>query len=288
MIQSNTSLSQPPIAEVDLHCHLLPDWDDGPRTVEDSLRLAAKAASVGIKKILVTPHVGRSFGSRPERASRDIAPATAHLQSQVDDAGIGVQLIPGAELTLSSVDFVKRVVEEPWLWFGGKRRYVLVESPLHIWPDWADRILFELSLQGITPIIAHPERLSDIQKDLDAMEQAVARGALLQITARSLVGSDRKVKDCCRRLLVAGLVSVVASDSHSAKHLMPGEVKAELCALVGDTAAHQMLTDNPRAILAGDPLSTPLPHASPQNLGSRSLDAWGGVIGSMIQRWRGG
>lgn len=221
--------------------------------------MAEKAAGLGIKRILVTPHVGRAFGTRPESPSRKIAVAIAQLQADLDQSGIEIRLIPGAELTLSSVDFVKRIIDEPWLTFGIKQRYLLVESPLNSWPEWADQILFELSLQGIIPIIAHPERLVDVQKDPDFLRPLVERGALLQITARSLVSSQREIKKACRELLKLGFVSVIASDAHTSRHMMTCEVESELTAIVGEVAAQQILVENPRAILAGDALMTSSP-----------------------------
>ncbi len=259
------------IPEVDLHCHILPNWDDGPRSVEESLSLARKAADTGIKRILVTPHVGRAFGSRPEWPSQNIAAAIGLLQEQIAEAGIQIELVPGAELTLSPVDSVERVLSEPWLSFGAQRRYVLVESPFHFWPEWGDQLLFELSLQNITPIIAHPERLADAQKDVDFLRPLVSRGVLLQITARSLVSSQRQIKTCCRQLLEAGLVAVVASDAHAARHIWPREVETEIIAVVGEAAAQQILVENPRAVLDGEALAVPAPIVPPRKSGLAGL-----------------
>lgn len=255
------------IPEVDLHCHILPQWDDGPPCVEESLHLARKAADSGIKRILVTPHVGRAFGSRPERPAQCIVAGVKLLQEQIDECGIEIELVPGAELTLSPIDFVERVIAEPWLTFGGKRRHVLVESPFHFWPEWASQILFELALHEITPIIAHPERLSDAQKDTGFLRELVSRGVLLQITARSVVTSQRQIKACCRQLLEAGLVAIVASDAHVARHIWPREVEKEIIAIVGEAAAQQILVENPRAILDGETLTPPAAITPPRKPG---------------------
>ena len=92
-------------------------------------------------------------------------------------------------------------------------------------------------------------------KDIKIMEHAVARGAILQITARSFVGPNRPAKDCSHRLLAAGLVSLIASDAHKVEHLWPTEVALTLCNLAGETATTQILKDNPLAVLAGAPIS---------------------------------
>src|SRR5215216_4307423 len=87
------------VPEADLHCHILPDWDDGPSTLDESLGMARRAAAVGIKKILVTPHVGRVLRG-PEKPSREIPTATAWLNQEIQAAGIPIELLPGAELSL--------------------------------------------------------------------------------------------------------------------------------------------------------------------------------------------
>jgi protein-tyrosine phosphatase len=146
----------------------------------------------------------------------------------------------------------ERLQNEPWLSFGAKKRYALVESPLHIWPDWADSVLFQMAKQNITPIIAHPERLSDVGKNPDVLERAISCGALLQLTARSIIGQDRPARRAAHRLLNAGLVSIVASDAHRADHVWPREIVDDFVALMGEDAAQQILVDNPRRILAGE------------------------------------
>ncbi|HVF10755.1 MAG TPA: CpsB/CapC family capsule biosynthesis tyrosine phosphatase [Abditibacteriaceae bacterium] len=240
------------VAEADLHCHILPAWDDGPRTLEDSLSMAARASEAGIKTILVTPHVGKAFGGKPERAARDIPAATAVLQGELQERGIALQLIPGAEITLGSPDLPERIANEPWLTVGGQGHYVLVEALTNHWPDYADQLLFQISLRKVTPIIAHPERYDNVQRDPSILEQAVKSGVLLQITARSLLGEERPSKRCCLELLEAGMVAIIASDTHAARGVLPGAVEAKLYSLVGEAAAQQILVENPRRVLAGE------------------------------------
>lgn len=241
------------ILEADLHCHLLPDWDDGPRTLQNSLDMASRASQCGVKRIVVTPHVGRAFRTS-ERPASDIPAATAALQREIHAAGIDLELIPGAEIMLSVADLPTRVKAEEWLTVGSGKRYLLVEAPTNVWSDTADNLLFQLALGGLIPIIAHPERLNDVQKDIGIMKRAVDRGAVLQITARSLVGPNRPARECSRRLLSAGLVSLVASDAHKAEHLWPPEIAPALLEIAGEAATAQILKENPLAVLAGEPI----------------------------------
>ncbi len=186
------------------------------------------------------------------------------MEREIRARGIDITLVPGAELTLSLSNLVERVASEPWLTIGGQGQYVLLESAYHIWPDHAEQLLYQLSLRGITTIIAHPERYSNVQQNPRLLEKAVERGALLQITARSLVGQDeRATKQCSLRLLKAGLVSLVSSDAHSARGTLPGEVAMEIASVVGEAAARTILVDMPRLVLAGKPAPPPpLPEVS--------------------------
>lgn len=249
-LQVNVEDSTPvlSLATADLHCHLLPDWDDGPRNFDESLQLATRAVESGIKTILVTPHVGRAFGSKTERDARQIATATAELEREIKERGVAINLVPGAELILTP-GLAQRVANEPWLTVGGQGRHVLVECPFNTWTEGIDRILFEMSLNGVTPIIAHPERLSDVQKDLSIIKAVAERGAMLQITARSLTGSDRRTRKCSEQLLAAGLVSLVASDAHRENHVAINDVVSLVAAAVGEEMAHQILVENPANIL---------------------------------------
>ena len=214
------------------------------------MQLAAKAVNFGIQTILVTPHVGRSFGSRAEREADQIAVATANLEREINSCGVAINLVPGAELILTP-GLANRVAKEPWLTVGGQGRHVLVECPFSSWSEEMDRILFELSLLGLTPIVAHPERLSDVQQDLSLIKAVAGRGAMLQITARSLTGSDRRTRKCSEQMLAAGIVSLVASDAHGERHVAINDVAPQIRAAVGEAAAHRILVENPNQILSG-------------------------------------
>ena len=241
------------IPQVDLHCHLLPDWDDGPDTFAESLQMARRFSEAGCKTIVVTPHVDRSLG-RPERSAETIAPAVAALEQQLHENGVDIRLIPGGELHLFTADLSRRVSREPWLSIGGHGHYVLIESPVNSWPSHAPQMLYHLSLAGITPLIAHPERYAEVQKDVTLMAELVDKGVRLQITARSLVGKDRAARRCSEELLRSGLVAVVASDAHNAEATLTHEVVERVVELVGKDAARTILVDNAIAIIEGRPV----------------------------------
>ena len=120
-------------------------------------------------------------------------------------------------------------------------------------PIYAEDVLSRLQLQGLTPVLAHPERIEAFQRDPDLLVDFVERGMLCQITAGSTIGVfGRRVQRFTTHLLRRNLVHIMSSDTHRPRgprspELGPGI--AALTRLVGEVSAMAMVTDTPRAIL---------------------------------------
>ena len=247
------------VPEVDLHCHILPEWDDGPDTLDDALAMARRAADAGLKIVVATPHVGRDFRRRKQKRPADvIAAGVADLQSAINEAGIKLEVLPGAEILLGSVDVQTRLPHELALTYGHRGKFALIESPFPTWPPFGWQVVQNMSGQGITPVIAHPERYVDVQKDAKIMEQIIGAGGVIQITADAILGHTGKpMRDCCFRLLRAGQVSLVASDAHSVKNNLPLACVDKVTELVGPRAARAILHENPHRLLRGERVMPP-------------------------------
>ena len=125
--------------------------------------------------------------------------------------------------------------------------------PTHVPPEAAE-VLFELRLEGVTPVIAHPERNPAFWARPEDAVALRAQGALLQVTAGSLTGLFRRESsDCAKALARAGAVDVLASDCHRSDRRPPGlsEAVAVLTKWIGRRATERATTDVPEALLAG-------------------------------------
>ena len=233
----------------DLHAHILPGVDDGPKTSEDAAEMAGAAAEHGTKVLVATPH-------RKDVTENHSVPyiyeLLAALKSQLEVRDVDLELLLGMENHLD-LDLPEAFSEGLALTINGSR-YALVELPFFGHPNYVEEVLFQLQLQGLTPVLAHPERIEMIQRDLHLLEGFVERGMLTQITAGSIVGHfGRSVRRFTHSLLSRGLVHVVASDTHYAQGprspLLTAGVEAA-ARIVGEEQAQAMVVDTPRAILS--------------------------------------
>lgn len=243
---------------IDLHAHLLPDIDDGPDTVAESVAMAQAAWDAGIHTMVCTPHMIEHFPTDPVRVHESVA----QLQAALEQEGVPLRILPGGEIAISHLaalnDDQLRMAS-----YGGSGRWVLLEMPFHGWPIDLPEILHSLEIRGYGAILAHPERAEAVQRQPDRMRDVVGRGALVQLTAGSFVGDHGEAaRRTAVMLLAGGAAHILATDAHSPgpwrPPLLDEGVRAAADAIdVAPEALSWMVTDGPAAILEGRPVRPP-------------------------------
>ncbi len=236
---------------VDIHLHILPGVDDGPRTLDESLRLAEELVSQGVRKAAATPHWGRlsRYSSLEE-----IKEGFLRVKESLEKAGIPLELCLGFEifLNLETLEDIKKLGRQLGL---SQTSYFLVEFPFQfIYPNW-DYLLSSIKDMGLRPIIAHPERYSYILTRPSILEEMVSMGALAQVNAESLVGVyGKEIKRFSRNCIKDGLCHLVASDAHGLSGRPPyiSEAKGELEGILGEEELREIFEERPAAVLAGE------------------------------------
>lgn len=234
---------------IDLHSHLLPGLDDGPGTLEESLALARTMAADGIRCVAATPHVNERWPTEAEAMER----ALGEMRSAVAAAGIALEVRGGAEIELGRLPGLS-AGERARLGLGGNPRLLLLEFPYIGWPlDLADTV-FQLKLDGVTAVIAHPERSAEVAEAPERLEPIVHAGGLVQLTAPTVEGRDGpRLRGVAHALLERGWAHLIASDAHNAD-ARSGSLSAA-CSALGDAALARWLTEDvPAALLDGHPL----------------------------------
>jgi protein-tyrosine phosphatase len=243
---------------IDLHAHILPDIDDGPRSLEDSLEMARLAVADGITTLVATPHLFRRkiVDMQALNHPDDIREAVSRFNQQLADAEINLTVLPGCEIPLFS-DIIKFVDEGRVLTINDGQRYVSLELPDSVIPPATEDIIFQLSSRGLTPIITHPERNPVLYDIPQKLQRFLSLGCLAQITARSLTrGFGWRVFRFTKKLVRNGWIHLMATDAHSVEHRPPlmGKALKKLSKLVGESQAQDMVATIPERIIQGQPL----------------------------------
>ncbi len=235
---------------IDIHAHILPSLDDGPRTIEESVEICKVAANDGIKTIVATPH---SKDGVYDAKSDKILKAVDILNIKLKENEIDLKILPGAEIHIFEglVESIKRG-EVLTINNGGK--FILLELPFVFVPPGTDELVFNLKENGIVPIIAHAERILPFQQNPKLVRQLVKSGARVQVNSHGLTrmasASERK---CAKWLLQNRLVHFIASDTHSLKGRPPILSIALECAarIIGEVEARTLVYDNPGQMING-------------------------------------
>ncbi|MDD4767680.1 MAG: phosphotransferase [Desulfotomaculaceae bacterium] len=240
---------------IDIHTHILPALDDGAGSLEESLAMGRLAAADGIRMMVATPHV--ITGLYPHSRETILA-AVAQLRQAFADNGIPLTILPGAEYRLEP-DLPQRLSRGELLTINDGGRYLLVELPADFVPAPTGQVFYELQLQGVTPIIAHPERNTAMARKPALLHELAGRGALVQITGGSLTGRlGPAAAATARTLLQQGCAHFIASDAHSSTKRAPvlSDAVKEAARLTGLDEAQTLTTENPHHAVEGLPIKT--------------------------------
>lgn len=232
---------------VDLHAHHLFAVDDGAPDLANAVEMVNTVAGLGFSQLYATPHQ-RSGMFMPSRQSID----AAHAELNQTLRGSG-----GPTLALGFENFWDEVLAER-IAAGTIPSYddgpaFLFEVNTGLMPSGLERTLFELRLKGKLPVMAHPERYTAIQNQLDRAEP-IGRTAAMVIDLAALDGAHGKPQmRTARRLVLEGLAHAAATDIHRAED---GPAIAAGIAWIrkqrGVGALHTLLSENPRRILTGE------------------------------------
>jgi protein-tyrosine phosphatase len=238
---------------IDIHCHILPEVDDGSESLDETLEMCRIALADGIATIVATPHQQDGvYNTSVQMILECVRTVKAHLKK----ADLQLQLLPGADVRIE-VDTGEKILQGEVLSINNTKRYFLLEFPAHAIPVNIDRLIFNLLLKDITPVLTHPERILEVQENPNRVYELVSMGVLSQVTAMSITGEfGSRAKKCAHTLLRHNLVHVIASDAHSADYRIPTLSDAVKVAgrMVGEEFARQMVTTVPARIIRGEPV----------------------------------
>ncbi len=213
----------------ELHFHLLPGVDDGPRDDAEAAQLAQLAIDDGTACVVATPHV-RFVDIEA------LAGLTSRLARVLSQDGLELELRPGGELSPDDVGSLDQRRLELLAHGPPQRRWLLLEAPLFGDETDLDAAAEELRRRGFDVLIGHPERSPMTPPSV--IRRQVARGSILQLNASSLTGDHGpEAQRVAIELARSGLPFLVASDAHSPSRPPQLTTAAEALAAAGIDAA---------------------------------------------------
>ena len=233
---------------IDLHTHILPDWDDGAADQAEAEQMIAVAREDGISKIVLTPHVYRMT-----KHGDDLKGLKGRVRAFLKQSkALEIELFAGAEVYVHT-DMIPHIKNSHLT--VNKSNFVFIEFPAEHVPGGATQLVFQMMLEGLIPIISHPERNSVFAQTPQILYELIRQGAIGQVTAQSITGGfGRQTRKTAVSFLRHGLVHLIASDAHNAKTRPPRLAEAaEMAAkIVGTARAEAMVTTVPAAILKNE------------------------------------
>jgi protein-tyrosine phosphatase len=223
--------------------------------LEDALALGRALVDDGIHAVIATPHqLGRYAG---QNSPAQVRTAVTDYQRALDDAGIALQVRPGADVRIEE-DLAKQLQSDGVLSLGDRRIHLLLELPHEAYFEpWG--LLAELQAMGIQFILSHPERHHFLQQQPAAVGAWLKHGAILQVTAGSLTGDfGAAAERCAWQLLTQGCVSILATDAHDCRSRPPRMRQAlKLVSERLGASVARRLVDHAQRVFDGQSIAVP-------------------------------
>lgn len=203
---------------IDIHCHILPDLDDGAADLDEALHMVRMAVESGVTDIIATPHFQGDTDAW--QMVRQMEEPFTQLNAAILQTKLPLRLHRGAEI-LCTPETAELATGRrlPTL---GKTDYVLVEFYFDESFHSMDELLRQIANSGYRPVVAHPERYEAIQRDPELAQHWAQQGYVIQLNKGSVLGAfGSRVERTANALLSMGIVHLFASDAHSCRSRTP-------------------------------------------------------------------
>ncbi len=205
---------------LDLHTHILPNCDDGAKTVKISLELLNMMHSQGITNVVATPHFYPDSDTIDEFKTRVLSGFGKLQKAKTKDMP---EILIGCELFyfrgISKSEYIKDFTIN-------NSNYILIEpNPFFIDKIFMDEILYLKNDLGFIPIIPHIERYHKAKGFKVFLKFIKENKILTQVNCASFF--EKTYNRIIKKLFEKGIVTFIATDSHSSNR--PPMMNLALC-----------------------------------------------------------
>lgn len=202
----------------DLHCHILPQMDDGPSHEKESLDILKQEYRDGIREVALTSHYDceetplNDFLEKREKSFQSLKAFIKENDFTEEDP---ISMKKAAEVkyspNLCNINLKPLCIEGT--------DFLLLELP-YMRPSYLDKTIFYIQSCGITPIIAHVERYSYLMEDFSVLNKLIDKEVIIQMNASTIL-NHKFYSTKYLKLIKWNLVHILASDAHSLQRRPP-------------------------------------------------------------------
>ncbi len=200
---------------IDIHSHLLPQLDDGVKSLEEAEDIIRVFHRLGYRKLITTPHIMSDvYRNTPAIIQEKLITLRQHLKEK----NIPVDIEAAAEYYLDEA--LLRMIEgkEQLLTFG--KNYLLFETNFLSEPFFLKEFIFQAIAKGYKLVLAHPERYLYLHENFAKAEDLLNRGVSFQMNISSITGHySKQVQQTAFKLIDRGWVHWLGSDCHQMQHV---------------------------------------------------------------------
>jgi protein-tyrosine phosphatase len=248
----------PPL--VDMHCHLLAGFDDGPGTDEEALAMCRLAYDDGVRIAAAGAHQNERY---PAVTAERILEGATRLARLLQEAGIPLEVFPCGEVMAHPEMAVSWRLDK-LMSVANRRQFVLLEPPHGLYVDLMDTVM-SLRQAGLRTILAHPERCEELLHEPGQIESFIDAGCLVQVSARSVTAPvNRRHERALKSWFKRGVVHLLGSDGHSPGPRPPllGGAYRRMVRWIGSSRADQVCSTNGLRLIQGRLLRVSRPVAN--------------------------
>lgn len=228
---------------IDFHSHILPDIDDGSRSMEETLEILREAKDVGFNKIISTSHYFERYYECNEEERKKLL---ENVQNNFNE----IAFYLGNEIYVT--ENMVQLIKDKEASTINNSNYVLFELPMNNKVMRAKETIYRLIENEYIPIIAHPERYSYVQNDIEYVRELSDMGALFQANYGSVIGMyGQKAKKTVKKLLKEDLIQFLGSDVHRPNQIYPyiPKIIKKLNKIISEEKIEELTTINPQKVL---------------------------------------
>lgn len=232
---------------IDFHTHIIPNIDDGSRSVEETFNLIKEAKEAGFEGIILTSHYIENY-YETEAKERDVW--VNAISDSLKAKGIETNLYIGNEIYLSE-NIMNLLINRKASTINNTS-YVLFEMPLNAEPMNLYDVIYSLQENKLVPVLAHPERYSFVQREPELIYDLIEKGVLMQSNYGSILGQyGENAKMIVKKFLENDMVHFLGSDVHRQNTIYKKIPQAleEIKEIIGEEKLEKLTTINPKLVL---------------------------------------